>query len=75
MKGRARLCPACPTEHLVATGLYLYVRNPMYVGVLTTLFGEAILLHSRPPLVAASLVGQESCLAQGTSLSSRISSG
>ena len=46
-QGRGTLMPSVPTEHLVVTGLYRYVRNPMYVGVLTAVFGEAILLHSR----------------------------
>ena len=46
-KGRGTLMPGVPTEHLMITGLNRYVRNPMYVGVLTAVFGEAILLHSR----------------------------
>jgi len=32
---------------LVAAGLYRYVRNPMYVGVVTTLAGEAVFFESR----------------------------
>jgi protein-S-isoprenylcysteine O-methyltransferase Ste14 len=32
---------------LVSSSLYRYSRNPMYVGVLTTVLGEAILLGSR----------------------------
>jgi Phospholipid methyltransferase len=34
LQGRGTLMPAVPTEHLVVSGLYRYVRNPMYVGVL-----------------------------------------
>jgi protein-S-isoprenylcysteine O-methyltransferase Ste14 len=45
--GRGSLVPAVPTEHLVVSGLYRYVRNPMYVGVLTAIAGEALLLQSR----------------------------
>jgi len=41
--GRGTLMPAVPTEHLVATGLYRYVRNPMYVGDTVVLIGETIL--------------------------------
>jgi protein-S-isoprenylcysteine O-methyltransferase Ste14 len=44
--GRGTLVPTAPTERLVVSGLYRYVRNPMYVGVLTVLAGEAILLWS-----------------------------
>jgi protein-S-isoprenylcysteine O-methyltransferase Ste14 len=45
--GRGTLVPGVPTEHLVVSGLYRYVRNPMYVGVLLSLVGEAILFRSR----------------------------
>ena len=45
-QGRGTLMPAVPTEHLVVTGLYRYVRNPMYVGVLSVLIGETVLLYS-----------------------------
>lgn len=45
--GRGTLVPAAPTERLVVSGLYRYVRNPMYVGVLLCVAGEAILFRSR----------------------------
>jgi protein-S-isoprenylcysteine O-methyltransferase Ste14 len=38
--------PNVPTERLVASGLYLRVRNPMYVGDLIVLAGEAMLFQS-----------------------------
>ena len=41
-KGRGTLAPIDPPRNLVAAGLYRYVRNPMYVGVVTTLIGEAV---------------------------------
>jgi protein-S-isoprenylcysteine O-methyltransferase Ste14 len=44
--GRGSLFPAVPTEHLVVSGLYRYVRNPMYLGVLTVITGEALLFWS-----------------------------
>lgn len=40
--GKGTLSPADPTTHLVVKGLYRYVRNPMYVGVLCILIGELI---------------------------------
>lgn len=46
-EGRGTLVPAVPTERLVVSGLYRYVRNPMYVGVLTALAGETMLLATR----------------------------
>lgn len=44
--GRGTLMPLVPTEHLVATGLYRFVRNPMYVGVVVVLIGETLLFWS-----------------------------
>jgi len=46
VKGRGTLSPADPTKQLVITGLYKYSRNPMYVGVMLILIGEAIYFHS-----------------------------
>ncbi len=43
--GRGTLVPTTPTEHLVVSGFYRYVRNPMYAGVVTALAGEAILFE------------------------------
>ena len=39
--GRGTLAPIDPPTRLVVNGLYRYVRNPMYVGVLLILAGEA----------------------------------
>lgn len=44
--GRGSLVPTVPTEHLVVSGLYRFVRNPMYVGVITAIAGEALLFSS-----------------------------
>jgi protein-S-isoprenylcysteine O-methyltransferase Ste14 len=44
--GRGTLVPAAPTERLVVSGLYRYVRNPMYLGVLLVLLGETVLFRS-----------------------------
>lgn len=41
-EGRGTLSPADPTKNLVARGLYRYSRNPMYIGVLMVLAGEAL---------------------------------
>jgi protein-S-isoprenylcysteine O-methyltransferase Ste14 len=43
--------PAAPPRHLVVGGLYRYVRNPMYVGVVAAVLGEALVL-GRPNLLA-----------------------
>jgi protein-S-isoprenylcysteine O-methyltransferase Ste14 len=39
-KGRGTPAPTDPPKVLVATGLYRYVRNPMYVSVLMISFGH-----------------------------------
>jgi protein-S-isoprenylcysteine O-methyltransferase Ste14 len=54
--GRGTLMPNVPTERLVATGLYCYVRNPMYVGDLIVLVGEALLFHSYWMLLYSAMI-------------------
>jgi protein-S-isoprenylcysteine O-methyltransferase Ste14 len=49
--------PTTPTEHLVVSGFYRFVRNPMYVGVLIALAGEVLLFRSRGLLLFALLLG------------------
>lgn len=44
--GRGTPAPIDPPKVLVAGGLYRYVRNPMYMTVLTVLLGESALLRS-----------------------------
>src|SRR5262249_49692737 len=41
-EGRGTLAPVDPPKQLIVTGLYRYVRNPMYVSVMTVLLGEAV---------------------------------
>ena len=36
--------PVFPTRYLVVTGLYRYVRNPMYVAVVSAILGEGLFL-------------------------------
>jgi len=38
--------PVAPTEHLVVSGPYRYVRNPMYVAVSGLIFSQALLFGS-----------------------------
>jgi len=51
--GKGTPAPIDPPKRLVARGLYRFVRNPMYVGVLMALFGEAWLFRSGALLVYA----------------------
>jgi protein-S-isoprenylcysteine O-methyltransferase Ste14 len=51
--GRGTPAPVAPTEHLVVTGAYRHVRNPMYVAVVGAIVGQAVLLGSVVLLVYA----------------------
>jgi len=44
VQGVGTPAPVFPTRHLVVTGLYRYVRNPMYVAVVSAILGQALLL-------------------------------
>ena len=45
-RGRGTPIPIEPPRDFVTAGLYRFVRNPMYIGALLTLFGEAALFRS-----------------------------
>jgi protein-S-isoprenylcysteine O-methyltransferase Ste14 len=44
IEGSGTPAPLAPTERLVVGGLYRYVRNPMYLAVLSAILGQALLL-------------------------------
>jgi protein-S-isoprenylcysteine O-methyltransferase Ste14 len=44
LRGRGTPAPFDPPRRLVITGLYRWVRNPMYLGMALMLIGEAILV-------------------------------
>ncbi len=46
VKGRGTPAPIDPPKNLVVSGLYRYTRNPMYLGALMILLGEAALWRS-----------------------------
>lgn len=43
LEGRGTPAPVAQTEVLVASGLYRFVRNPMYISVLIIVSGQALL--------------------------------
>jgi protein-S-isoprenylcysteine O-methyltransferase Ste14 len=43
LQGVGTPAPIFPTRHLVVTGLYRYVRNPMYVAVASTILGQGLI--------------------------------
>lgn len=48
--------PVFPTRHLVVTGLYRFVRNPMYVAVVASILGQSLILGNVTLLEYAGLV-------------------
>jgi protein-S-isoprenylcysteine O-methyltransferase Ste14 len=43
IKGLGTPAPVFPTRHLVVSGLYRYVRNPMYVAVVSIIAGQGLI--------------------------------
>lgn len=46
IQGLGTPAPVAPPKHLVVTGLYRYVRNPMYVAVTSLILGQGLLFGS-----------------------------
>lgn len=44
LEGLGTPAPVYPTDRLIATGLYRYMRNPMYVGLAAIIWGQALLI-------------------------------
>ena len=44
LQGVGTPAPVFPTKRLVVSGFYRYVRNPMYIAVVSIVVGEALLL-------------------------------
>lgn len=55
-EGKGTLSPLDATKKLVVRGLYRYSRNPMYVGVMLMLVGEALFWKSPALAVYAAAV-------------------
>jgi protein-S-isoprenylcysteine O-methyltransferase Ste14 len=46
LRGLGTPAPVAPPTRLVVTGLYRYVRNPMYVAILAAVLGQGLLFGS-----------------------------
>jgi protein-S-isoprenylcysteine O-methyltransferase Ste14 len=55
VEGLGTPAPVAPPTRLVVGGIYRYVRNPMYVAVITCVVGQALLLN-QPVLLWAALI-------------------
>jgi protein-S-isoprenylcysteine O-methyltransferase Ste14 len=56
IKGLGTPAPVFPTCHLVVSGLYRYVRNPMYVAVVAVIIGQGLILANTRLLVYGAMV-------------------
>jgi protein-S-isoprenylcysteine O-methyltransferase Ste14 len=56
LQGVGTPAPVFPTSHLVVTGLYRYVRNPMYVAVVAAVLGQALIFGNAALLAYGALV-------------------
>jgi len=56
LQGLGTPAPVLPTRHLVVTGLYRHVRNPMYVAVVSAIAGQGLILGNLRVLGYAALV-------------------
>jgi protein-S-isoprenylcysteine O-methyltransferase Ste14 len=56
LQGLGTPAPVFPTRHLVVTGLYRYVRNPMYAAVVSVIGGQGLLLGNLRILEYGALV-------------------
>jgi protein-S-isoprenylcysteine O-methyltransferase Ste14 len=56
LRGLGTPAPVAPPRHLVVTGLYRHVRNPMYTGLVAAILGQALLFGNTALLGYALLV-------------------
>ena len=56
LQGRGTPAPVYPTETLVVTGSYRFVRNPMYVAVVSLILGQGLLFGSLPVLAYCAVI-------------------
>ncbi len=57
LEGTGTPAPVAPTDKLVVGGVYRYVRNPMYVAVISIILGQALIFAHWPLVAYAALVG------------------
>ena len=56
-EGSGTPAPVAPTDRLVIGGVFRFVRNPMYLAVVTILLGQSLLFASTTLLIYTLLVG------------------
>ena len=56
LQGLGTPAPIAPTQNLVVTGLYRYVRNPIYVALVAIILGQAVLFGDQRLLGYGALI-------------------
>jgi protein-S-isoprenylcysteine O-methyltransferase Ste14 len=56
LEGLGTPAPIAPPQKLVVTGLFRYVRNPIYIAVIAVIFGQALLFGDRRLLLYGALL-------------------
>lgn len=56
LKGIGTPAPVFPAQRLVVSGMYRYVRNPMYIAVVAMIFGQALLFGNAGLLEYGALI-------------------
>ena len=56
LQGLGTPAPIAPTQNLVVTGLYRYVRNPIYVALVAVILGQAVLFGDQRLLLYGVLI-------------------
>jgi protein-S-isoprenylcysteine O-methyltransferase Ste14 len=56
LQGLGTPAPIAPTQNLVVTGLYRYVRNPIYVALVAVILGQAVLFGDQRLLGYGALI-------------------
>ena len=56
LQGLGTPAPIAPTQNLVVTGLYRYVRNPIYLALVAVILGQAVLFGDQRLFLYGALV-------------------
>src|SRR5215469_9380856 len=56
LQGLGTPAPIAPTQNLVVTGLYSYVRNPIYVALVAVILGQAVFFGDQRLFLYGALV-------------------